>query len=262
MHPLARIAVLGAVLSLASSAMAQESPMHRPVQDGQLWISGGFELRFDKEAQKRIKKAKEGRETGKLTGAELERAEKRAAEAGRSFKSRFRITGEVDHRRSENMTRSNLFYTVLGVRYRFHEYARLTLEHRYNIRPSGRNTHRINVQADTDRNFGRFNAGYRLAYQHEFTTPDKYRDIVRNRLQLSFRSKRFPVDPYISAESFTAFHHTGNQLIGMRYGIGAEWKLSKDHVLDLSVRHHREHGQPGLKYRWIFNVGYEFKWRR
>ena len=258
-----RRALVLALLLLATGAMAQETPLYRPSQEAELWISGGIELRLDKDAQKRIKKAKDGRESGKLTGEDLERAEQRAAKAERSFKNRFRMSGELGYRGNENLTSGKLIYTVLGMRYRPHKYARLTMEHRYNFRgPYSSNTHRIDVQADTDKNFGRFTAGYRLVYQHEFVVPIRYRDILRNRFQLAYRTKAFPVDPYLSAESFTAFHYTGNKLIGLRYGIGAEWQLDKDHALDLSLRHDREQNLPGLKYRWIFGIAYEFKWRK
>lgn len=263
MYRVPRIALLLAVLFSALRAMAQETPLHRPEHDAELWLSGGIELRLDKDAQKKIKKAREGRESGKLTGEDLERAEERAAKAERSFKNRFRLNGTLSYRTNENLTNSKLVYILLGARYRIHEYARLTVEDRYNIRePSRANTHRVSIKADSDRNFGRINASYRLTYQHEFVAPIRYRDIVRNRLVLSCRIKGFPVDPYISAESFNVLHHTGNKLIGMRYAVGAEWKVDKEHVLDLSFRHHREQNMPGLKYRWIFALSYEFKWRK
>jgi hypothetical protein len=57
-------------------------------------------------------------------------------------------------------------------------------------------------------------------------------------------------------------HFTGNRLIGMRYGIGAEWELGNDHVFDISLRHDREQNLENLQYRWIFGIAYEFKWSR
>ena len=68
-------------------------------------------------------------------------------------------------------------------------------------------------------------------------------------------------DSYISAESFTAMHFTGNRLIGVRYGAGAEWSIDKDHALDISLRYDREQNLPRMQYRWIVGVAYEFKWK-
>lgn len=244
---------------LACSVRAQERLLHKPSTDAELWLSGAVELRFDEGAKKKIKKAKDG----KLTGEDLEKAQAKAAKAKRSFKNRFRLSGELGYRGNENLTSSKLFYTVLGLRYRLHKYARFTLEHRYNFRDKyTNNTHRIDVQLDSDVDFGRLTAGYRLVYQHEFIIPIRYRDILRNRFQLTARTKGFDLDPYVSVETFSALHYTGNQLIDMRYGIGAEWQLDNDHILDLSVRYDRERNIPEMQYRWIFGVAYEFKWRK
>ncbi len=247
------------LVSLACLARAQEKPVQRPSTDAELWISGAVELRFDEGAKKKIKKAKDE----KLSGEALEKAQVKADKAKRSFKNRFRMSGELGYRGNENLTSSKLFYTVLGARYRLHKYARLTLEHRYNFRDKyTNNTSRIDVQLDSDVDIGRLTAGYRFVYQHEFIIPIRYRDILRNRFQLTARTKGFDLDPYVSVETFSVLHYTGNGLIDMRYGIGAEWELDNDHILDLSIRYDRERNIPEMQYRWIFGVAYEFKWRK
>ncbi len=247
------------LLLLAATARGQETPLYLPSTDAELWISGAVELRFDEKAKKKIKKAKDD----KLTGEALEKAEQKADKAKRSFKNRFRLSGELGYRGNENLTSSKLVYTVVGARVRLHKYARFTLEHRFNIRDKyTTNTHRIDVQLDSEKDFGRMTLGYRAVYQHEFVAPIRYRDILRHRFQLTARTKGIPVDPYISAETFTALHYTGNRLISMRYGVGAEWQLANDHVLDLSLRYDREQNIPRMQYRWIFGVAYEFKWRK
>ncbi len=256
--PVRHLAVLVLVLT-ALAARAQEKPLLRPSTDAELWISGAVELRFDEKAKKKIKKAKDD----KLTGENLEKAEQKAAKAKRSFKNRFRLSGELGYRGNENLTSSKLFYTVVGARFRLHKYARLTLEHRFNFRDKyTNNTHRIDIQLDGDKDFGRMNIGYRGVFQHEFTLPTRYRDILRHRVQLTAKIKGSPLDPYVSAETFTTFHYTGNKLISIRYGLGAEWTLSNDHILDLSLRYDREQNIPAMQYRWIFGVAYEFKWRK
>ena len=252
--PLCLLALIGGLVT-----HAQDAPLLRPSADAELWISGAVELRFDKDAKKKAKKAKDD----KLTAEQMARAEKRADKAERSFKNRFRMSGELGYRGNENLTSSKLVYTVVGFRYRLHRYARLTLEHRYNFRDKyTNNTHRIDVQLDSEMDFGKMSLGYRSVFQHEFTLPIRYRDIMRHRVQLSAKTKGFPLDPYLSAETFTAFHYTGNKLISIRYGIGAEWTLDNNHVLDLSLRYDREQNIPNMQYRWIFGVAYEFKWRK
>ena len=206
-----------------------------------------------------VKKAKDD----KLTPEQAEKAERRAEKARRSFQNRFRMSGELGYRGNENLTSSKLVYTVVGFRYRLHKYARLTLEHRYSFRDKyTNNTHRIDTQLDSDKDFGRLNVGYRGVFQHEFTLPIRYRDILRHRAQLTYRTKNWPIDPYVSTETFSTFHYTGSKLIDIRYGVGAQWTLDNDHVVDLSVRYDREQNITDMQYRWIFGVAYEFKWRK
>lgn len=255
----ARIGAVLLPLLLACVVRAQEQPLHLPTTDAELWISGAVELRFDEGAKKKIKKAKDE----KLTGEALDKARQKADKAKRSFKNRFRLSGEMGYRGNENLTSSKLVYTVVGARYRLHKFARLTLEHRYSFRDRfTNNTHRIDTQLDSDVDIGRMNLGYRGVFQHEFTLPIRYRDILRHRVQLTAKTKDLPFDPYVSAETFTTFHYTGNKLISIRYGIGAEWTLSNDHILDLSLRYDREQNIPRMQYRWIFGAAYEFKWRK
>lgn len=242
-----------ALLFSTLATHAQDRPLYTPSTDAEMWLSAGFERRFYKEKKKSKKEQ---------TAEQLEKAAAKQAKLEKTFKFKFRLTGEAGYRGNENLTSSKLFYTVVGARYRFHKYARLTLEHRYNFRDKySVNTHRLDIQADTDHDFGRFNVGYRMVYQHEFVVPIRYREIWRHRLQASWKTQGFDIDPYISAETFTAMHYTGNRLIGLRYGIGAEWALDKDHALDVSLRHDREQNLPGLQYRWIFGLAYEFRWK-
>ncbi|MBK9761120.1 MAG: DUF2490 domain-containing protein [Flavobacteriales bacterium] len=241
------------MLCACFSARAQEKPLRLPSTDAELWLSSGFEMRFFKE-KKKSKKVR--------TPEQQEKDAAKQKKLERSFKYNFRLTGEVGYRGNENLTSSKLFYTVAGVRYRFHKYARLTLEHRYNFRDKySNNTHRIDVQGDTEYKFGKYGIGYRLIWQHEFVVPIRYRDIVRNRVQLSWRTPKFDFDPYVAAESFTALHFTGNRIIGMRYGGGVEWEITKDHAIDLSLRYDREQNLSNLQYRWIFGVAYEYKFK-
>ncbi len=179
------------------------------------------------------------------------------------FKKKFRVAGELGYRGDENLSNSKVFYTVLGVRYRFNKFIRAGLEHRYNFRDKyTNNSHRIDAQLNIAVDVGHLSFGYRMVMQHEFLLVFDYRDILRNRLSVGYRTKKFPLDPYISMETFHVFHYTGDQLIGLRYELGAEVELAKDHSIDVSVRHDREQNMPGLKYRWIFSVAYEFKWKR
>lgn len=171
---------------------------------------------------------------------------------------RTRLSGELGYRGQENLTDSKLLYGVLGVRYKFSKHFRAMLENRYSLRgPTSTNSFRNDLQFDATTSFGRFGLGYRMTLQHEYADVTTYRDIFRNRIGIELNTKKFPIDPYVAAESFTALHYTGNMLIGMRYTIGANWNLGDGRSLDLGLRHDREINLYDPLYRWIIAASFD-----
>lgn len=174
------------------------------------------------------------------------------------FFKKFRINGELGYRGNENLFNGKLLYTVLGLRYRFTKHVRFTFDTRYNMRgPSGVNSFRNDLQLDLSTKVGRFGLGYRFTGQHEYIDALKYRDILRNRVEVNYNVKDLPITPYAAAESFNLLHYQDDMLIGMRYTLGAQWNLRKGRSLDLGVRHDREMNLYDPLYRWIFAVSFD-----
>jgi hypothetical protein len=225
--------VLQVILLLALlEARAQESPPLVPRQTAEFWFSSSVTVK----------------PFSKKSGQVYER----------KFFKRFRASGELGYRGNENLTDSKLLYAVLGFRYRFNKHLRVMLENRYNMRgPTNRNSFRQDVQVDLTTEVGRFGLGYRFTGQHEYEDVVEYRDILRNRVDMAYNTRKFPVDPYVAAESFTAMHYTGNMLIGMRYTLGAQWNLGNGRSLDAGLRHDREINLYDPLYRWIIAVSFD-----
>lgn len=228
----------GLLLIAAAGARAQQEPVHRPSTDAELWLSIGTEVKPFK----------------KKSGQVIER----------KFNKRFRALGELGYRGNENLTSSKLTYTVVGFNYRLLKFLRVGAEHRYNFRDKfTSNSHRVDVNARVAGEWERFSGDYRAIVQHEFIPPIRYRTILRNRFALEYNIPKWRFDPQVTMETFTALHHTGNRLIGLRYGVGTTFALDekkKRHVIDVSLRHDREQNMPGLKYRWIWVLAYEYRW--
>lgn len=227
-----------ALLLLAAGARAQQEPIHRPTTDAELWLSIGTEVKPFK----------------KKSGQVVER----------KFRKRFRALGELGYRGNENLTSSKLTYTVVGVNYRLLKFLRVGGEHRYNFRDKyTSNSHRVDVNARLSGDWHRFSGDYRAILQHEFIPPIRYRTLWRNRFALEYNIPKWRFDPQVTLETFTALHHTGNRLIGLRYGLGTSFALDekkKRHMVDVGLRHDREQNMPGLRYRWIWVLAYEFRW--
>jgi hypothetical protein len=174
------------------------------------------------------------------------------------FFKKFRLSGELGYRGNENLFNGKLLYTVLGFRYRFNKHVRLLLENRYNMRgPTGTNSFRNDIQLDLSTKVDRFTLGYRFTAQHEYIDVAQFRDLLRNRVEVSYNVRKLPLEPYLAAESFTALRYDGNRLIGMRYTVGTQIALSKGRSLDLGVRHDREINLYDPLYRWIFAASFD-----
>lgn len=62
--------------------------------------------------------------------------------------------------------------------------------------------------------------------------------VLRSRLQVKYEKKKCPWQPYASVEMYNGDSHFGIQK--MRYTAGLEWKINKQHAVDLYYRYQRQ----------------------
>ena len=233
MRPRAVALLLPALL--AAPLSAQDLPQERPRNVSELWVSAAVELK----------------PLHKTRGRQYEKR----------FYRKFRTTLELGYRSDENLTGGRLFYTILGANYRFERWLRFGIEHRYNLRDRyNSDSQRTDLQITLVGDIGRLAVKYQAQGQHEWIPVWKIRDILRNEVGLEWNTRKFPLDPYLKAEAFHAFHYTGDRLIGIRYGIGAKLKLGGGHKFNVGYRYDREVHLPDLRYRSIISIGYEYEW--
>ena len=239
MSPVRHIAFTIVLLTAYCGAVplfAQGDAELKPGKDLELWLSAGIEMRPFTDAS-RI--------------------------AQTPFAKRFRTALELGYRSNENLGNGKNVYATLGLRYKVADWLKLGLDTRYNIRDRfSKNSFRIDFGPSFSKSFGKFDLGFRLTFQHEFIPVYRVRDYLRNRISVGYRIKNFRVDPYVSAETFTAFYYSGNYFAGIRYDLGAHINLKGDHELDVALRHDREIGVVEPLYRTIIVLAYTFNWKR
>ena len=110
--------------------------------------------------------------------------------------------------------------------------------------------HRFNVDATYDIDLGRFNLSLRERWQYTYrpektvtrydydnskwedtTVRGKAKNTLRSRLQLQYNAPG-RIDPYASLELYNSW-----AVEKLRYTLGAEWRISKHHTLDLYYRY-------------------------
>ncbi len=84
----------------------------------------------------------------------------------------------------------------------------------------------------------------------------KGKNVLRSRLQVEYDIKGLPVEPYANAEMYNAWN-----VEKMRYTVGADWKITKKHVVGLCYRFQKVYNndddfEPD---RHIIGLSYKFK---
>lgn len=226
------------VMACSNGLWAQESGGLRPVTRGELWLSAtGSYKPFNK-------KTKKGEKEPLIENLEL--------------------IGELAWRNRLDPLASKYWYTAAGTKLKLNDLLKVGAEYRYNWKDRyTSNDSRIDLQLWLGHEFGRVALDHRVDYQHEFIPVNKLRSVLRNRLTVEYNIPNWKLDPHFSAEAFTGFHYTGNDLVGMRYELGTElaFDKKKTRTLDLGVRYDQELHVDNPENRWILVIGYghEFK---
>lgn len=105
---------------------------------------------------------------------------------------------------------------------------------------------------------GRYRFQTRIRTYYEYVE-DKYPDLTsRIRLKIILRTKAFPINPFVYAETFIPMNKKPEKLIGKnRFASGIEYKISKTHSLDLVYAFERDY-LPSVSDMNIINIGYNF----
>ncbi len=221
------------LLLFAVQGLAQESPRLRPQQDTELWLSTAVEF-------KPLKKRK-----GKVYQPQ--------------FMKRLRAYVEASYRGNENITASKVFFTTVGARYKLNDHVAFGMDARYNFRDRyTTNSTRLDGQVTLSHEVGRIAGSYRVNLQHELIEPFRIRTVLRHRFELEWNTRKMPIDPVVSAETFTALNYKGNTLIGVRYQLGIKYRPDKVHSIDLAYQHDRELNTAYPRYRHIIAISYGY----
>ncbi|HMN04305.1 MAG TPA: DUF2490 domain-containing protein [Flavobacteriales bacterium] len=226
-------------LGLAAQAAAQGEGPAQAQQDAQLWFSLAGEIKpFRK---------KEG-----------DQAQPR-------FFRNLRTTGELGWKLNENGSNLSQFNIDAGARYAVTGFMRLGAQYRYSMRDRyTSDRQRVDGRLYLKYKHERLKADYRLVYEHSFREPRKLRTLLRNRIAIGYNIPKWKYDPFISVESFTALHYTGNRLVGMRYDLGTDINLNKNktRTLEVALRHDREVNTSKPTNSWILVLALENAFKR
>lgn len=86
------------------------------------------------------------------------------------------------------------------------------------------------------------------------TVNGKAENVLRSRLTVAYDIKKSPIQPYVSCEAFTT-----DRIEKMRYMVGAEYDITKQHSVKLYYMYQNESGDDGKSLQAVgIDYGYKF----
>ena len=192
-----------------------------------------------------------------------------AVNAEKAFSKRFEISGNATVRTYDNGSTINQGFMELGVSYNLNRYFGIGATYRlanylddnyyYHIR------HRWFGDVKGSLPIGDFSFSLRLRFQMtsktylEDTNDDRLRYYGRAKLRALYKTPHFPVNPYVSFETFSPMFRSSEDLVTKsRTTLGAEYKISKRHYVDVEYIYQRDL-KPHLSIIDILSLSYTFK---
>ncbi|MBK8884290.1 MAG: DUF2490 domain-containing protein [Bacteroidales bacterium] len=189
--------------------------------------------------------------------------------AEKSFSKKFDISGAFMVRTFDNASKIDQLFFELGASYSLNKYLGFAASYRIGNYVEDDYLYHVRNKWFTDIKgtlpAGNFVFSARVRFQILARTyiedpgDDKVEYDGRIRLKGVYKIPDFPVNPYLSFETFTPlFRNEGRFVDKSRTSVGLEFKLSKKHAIDAEYIYQRDN-VPHLSIMHIISLGYTFK---
>jgi predicted porin len=98
-----------------------------------------------------------------------------------------------------------------------------------------------------------------LRYDYNFnqSLPELPRNL-RNKVKIEYRTKKFPVDPYIAYELFFRTNQKDQKLSQQRFDIGIDYSINKKNSLKAYYRYQQQLNATAPDQNFILGISYSF----
>lgn len=169
-------------------------------------------------------------------------------------------------RLNENITEAGAIFTEVGLDYRLYKRIRAGIYYRFinrrNVNDTYRQSHRFFLELSYKPRIERFEIGYRIRFQAQFTDINKRQEgtipewYMRHKLQLAYNTKsRF--DPYISGELWFNLDPLQAEIENLRLTLGIETRITKAHSIDCGYIFQRQYLEMPDEEDYILFIGYK-----
>lgn len=180
---------------------------------------------------------------------------------GKEAYKRLDLAAEVGYRTGDELADGGQVFLDGSARYKLTDWLDVGIEQRVAFRNDARNRHRSGMRVVVRKEFDRLELNYRFCYQHNYRPFGERREVLRNRFGAMYNIPDFKYDPQFTVEFFTWAGFQGMRYTGIRYQLGTDVKIKKDHDLGVSIIHDRDTQVSWPGQQWILSLAYTFDMR-
>ena len=179
----------------------------------------------------------------------------------------WKITLEEEFRFTNDISRFDMFFTDLGLNYKFNKHFTLGANYRFyqNKNKDGVfiTEHRWSTDFKYKHKISRFTIAYRLRFQNkdeDFFSNELGNNIynLRNKLSADYNIKNFKLDPYFDVEVFRRFENGEDSYFNkIRWTLGLDYSITKKSDIELFYRIDNGLNQTYNKDTYIIGLGYK-----
>ncbi len=182
-------------------------------------------------------------------------------EAGLNYKinKKLDLKFEAAYRRDNNIADINETYIQLQIQTDLLDFLDFSGGYRFSGWYEKYLVHRIFAFAKFKVDAARLRMYYRIRYDYNFSSelgplPTHF----RNKIKIRYRTRKFPLDPFIAYELFLRTNHWDNRLSQQRMDIGLQYSISKKQSLKVYYRFQQRLNTVSPDQNYILGLTYSF----
>lgn len=182
-------------------------------------------------------------------------------DAGLNYKlnKRFDLSFEAAYRRDNNLADINENYVELQLKTDPFKFLDFSGGYRLSGWYDELLVNRLFAYARYSTKIDRFRFQYRLRYDYNFNL--SYSALprnLRNKVKVEYRTKKFPIDPYIAYEIFFRTNYNDRKFSQQRFDIGAVYAINKKNALKVYYRFQQQLNAIAPEQNFILGISYSY----
>jgi hypothetical protein len=183
-------------------------------------------------------------------------------DAGVNYKlvKKLNLKFEAAYRRDNNLADVNENYAELQLQYKAFKFLTFSGGYRLSGWFEKYLVNRLFVYARFKFDVERLRFQYRFRYDYNFNSSISFLPgHIRNKIKIKYRTRKFPLDPYVAYEFFFRTNEWDKRVTQQRFDLGLDYSISKKHKLRAYFRFQQRLNAyaPGKNYILGFSYAYD-----